>query len=107
MTPERLQSILTQTRQGLERLYGERLAGLVLYGSQARGDARPDSDIDLLILLQDPFDRSEERDRISMFVANLCLHYTIVISCTFATIQKYREYESGFFRNIRREGISV
>ncbi len=30
-----------------------------LYGSQARGDARPDSDIDLLILLPDSYNGSE------------------------------------------------
>jgi predicted nucleotidyltransferase len=33
---------------------------VVLFGSRARGDARPDSDIDLLVILRDGFRRSAE-----------------------------------------------
>ncbi len=33
-----------------ERYYGERLVSMVVYGSVARGEMRPDSDIDLLIV---------------------------------------------------------
>jgi hypothetical protein len=38
-TPEQLQDILSELRQGLEALYEDRLEGLYLYGSYARGDA--------------------------------------------------------------------
>jgi predicted nucleotidyltransferase len=36
---ENLKTILAKLRQRLEALYGERLVRLVLFGSQARGDA--------------------------------------------------------------------
>jgi uncharacterized protein len=35
---------------------GEKLEAVILYGSQARGDARPDSDIDILVVLKGKFD---------------------------------------------------
>ena len=42
-------------------LLGDRLVGLVLYGSYARGTARPESDLDLFLLAEglpeDPFER--------------------------------------------------
>ena len=44
----------------MRSLYGTRLAGLVLYGSQAWGEAGDDSDIDVLVLLEGPVDRMAE-----------------------------------------------
>ncbi|NER03673.1 MAG: nucleotidyltransferase domain-containing protein [Okeania sp. SIO3C4] len=102
-----LKEIIAKTRLGLENIYGERLEKLVLFGSQARGDARQDSDIDLLIVLKNPFDYSTESDRISYLIADICLEHTVVINSVFATLQKYQEYDGGLFRNIRQEGIPV
>jgi len=39
---EKLTAILAELHHYLETLYSERLVKMVLYGSQARGDARPD-----------------------------------------------------------------
>jgi predicted nucleotidyltransferase len=52
MSDQRLKMILAEVRQAMEALYGERLAGLVLFGSWARRDAAPGSDIDLLVVLK-------------------------------------------------------
>jgi predicted nucleotidyltransferase len=37
----------------LRRLYGDRLSSVLLFGSWARGDAHPESDIDLLVVLDE------------------------------------------------------
>lgn len=48
---DRLQTILAELRRRLQALYGPRLVRLVLFVSQARGDAEPGSDIDVLVVL--------------------------------------------------------
>ena len=55
MLPDR-DRVMREIRRRLESAYGARLRGIVLYGSEARGDAGPDSDIDLLVLLEGPVD---------------------------------------------------
>lgn len=44
--------VLRRAKEGLQRIYGDRLAGVILYGSRARGDNRPDSDYDILALVE-------------------------------------------------------
>ncbi|NEQ40186.1 MAG: nucleotidyltransferase domain-containing protein [Okeania sp. SIO3I5] len=106
-TNPQLQEITAQTRQGLEKIYGEQLEKLVLFGSQARGDARLDSDIDILIILKNSFDYSQESDRISFLIADICLEYNVLISCAFATSEQFQHHNSRFFRNVRAEGITL
>jgi len=46
--PQAIRGILQEVKAKLEAIYGERLRGIVLFGSWARGDATDGSDIDLL-----------------------------------------------------------
>jgi predicted nucleotidyltransferase len=52
MRAARLDQILREFRDGLDRIYGSRLVRVVLFGSQARDKAEPDSDIDVMLVLQ-------------------------------------------------------
>ena len=49
--------ILTRLRAALNAAFGERIERVVLFGSRARGDARPDSDYDVALFLYDLADR--------------------------------------------------
>jgi len=42
---DRLSDLLNELKARLVELYGQRLFALILFGSQARGEATPDSDI--------------------------------------------------------------
>jgi uncharacterized protein len=57
--------ILIRFRHALDEAYGVRLERVVLYGSRARGDARPDSDYDVAVFLRDMPDRSLELNRLA------------------------------------------
>src|SRR5712691_2261832 len=45
--------VLNRFRAALNEAYGERIERVVLFGSRARGDARPDSDYDVAVFLKD------------------------------------------------------
>jgi uncharacterized protein len=57
--------VLIRFRAALDEVYGNRLDQAVLFGSRARGGARPDSDYDVAIFLHDMPDRWRELDRLS------------------------------------------
>jgi predicted nucleotidyltransferase len=48
-----IESIVRDFKVALQGLYGDRLQEVVLYGSYARGDYDEESDIDLMIILND------------------------------------------------------
>jgi predicted nucleotidyltransferase len=100
-------AILSQLQQYLKKLYAQRLIDVVLFGSYARGDGVPGSDIDVMIVLQAPVNPGTEIARVSDFTANLSLQHNIVISCTFVSAERFRSERSPLLLNIRREGIRI
>jgi len=57
---QNLEQVFSALRRACEEVYGERLTALVIFGSAGRGTARPDSDVDLLIVA-DPLPRGRSR----------------------------------------------
>ena len=102
-----VKQILAELRRGLEAVYGDRLVQLVLYGSRARGDARPDSDIDVLLVLKGPVESGEEISRCSEFRAALCLEHNVVISLLNISEERFGREQSPLLLNVRREGVAV
>lgn len=100
-----LKPILNHLKQNLVDIYGERLLHLTLFGSQARGDAEPESDIDVLVVLKPPVNPGEEIKRTGRAIANLSLHYDVVISCLFMDEIHYQTRNGSLLRNIRKEGV--
>jgi uncharacterized protein len=107
MDVERLNAVLREFREGLERIYGERLVRLVLFGSQARKDAKPDSDIDVIVVLRGAVRAGEEIERTSFLKADICVKHGVLVSCVYMSDDRFRHEQSPLMVNVRREGILV
>jgi len=80
----------------------------LLFGSQARGDARIDSDWDILILLDKPKLEGTDYDNISYPLRELGWSVKECINPVMYTLKDWMKYSfSPFFHNIKEEGIEL
>lgn len=97
---------LTRFRAALAEIYGDRLAGVVLYGSRARGDERPDSDYDIAVFLHDLPDRGREMRRLADLETEILYDTDAVINALPLPADARRE-QTGFMHELRRDGLDL
>ena len=79
----------------------------ILYGSEARGDARPDSDIDLLVLVDKDKLTYDDKDSIIAPFYDIELESGIIISTLILPRKEWesRPFLTPFQYNVNKEGI--
>ncbi len=98
--------VLSRFRAALEEIYGERIERVVLFGSRARGDARPDSDYDVAVFLKDLDGFGKEARRIAEIEADILTETGVVINTMPLQAGSYRD-RTGLMRELRRDGLDL
>ena len=102
-----IHNLLNELKTGLGPLYGNRLHGVYLYGSHARGEAGRESDVDILIVLDAIPSYTAEVDRTSALVASLSLKYGVSVSRVFVTRRDWQQGQTPFLLNAREEAVAA
>jgi predicted nucleotidyltransferase len=103
----RIKAILEEFREEIEKLYGERLKSIILYGSWARDDATEESDIDLLVVLKGQVIPGKEIDRMIDIITDINLKYGVLVSVCPISEEDYSTVNSPLLLNVRKEGIAA
>jgi predicted nucleotidyltransferase len=99
--------IIELCKRVLKEYYGSQFEGLLLYGSMARNQASRGSDIDLLVLLDQPFDYFEELHQIVEMLYPVQLESEWLISAKPAAVREYERGRIQLYRNAKKEGVLV
>ena len=105
---EKDQLALKKFKEAVTKALGDEFVELTLFGSKARGDAREDSDIDVLVITNSGNWRL--RDVVYRIVNNILLDDDINISPKVIGKEDYKRlYEKGypFVKNVIRDGIVI
>lgn len=103
MPETKIEELLAKLRRGLEHLYGERLTGVYLFGSHARAEATPESDVDILIVLDEVTDYGQEIEHTGYLISELSLDYDVSISRVFVSSSAWQHRDSPFLANVREQ----
>jgi len=101
-------SVLRQFKTAVEQVLGSQLIELKLFGSKARGDDRPDSDIDVLVIVTD--DDWHICDKVYDIATDIFLQTDIYISpktISKSRLEQLQKEGTSFLRNISRDAIAV
>lgn len=105
---EKIHRIAAELATRLRALLGDRLVEVRLYGSWARGDAAPDSDVDLAVLVQkaDPATWQTVQEE----AARLSLEHDLVLSVHLLSQEEWEDLQrlqTLYARRLEEEGISL
>ena len=97
--------LLNEIKTRLREVHGDRLRGVVLYGSEARGEGQAESDIDVLVLLEGPINYGGDLEANLRALHPLALQIGRRISAKPIAAREYDEVECPLYERAHQEGI--
>ncbi len=107
-TNKKIRNIVYEIKKYLINRYGEScIKDVIFYGSHARGEAREDSDIDVLVVVDNSMDPMEVRKSLSEMILDILLNDGELVSVVVVGEDFFENYKSPFIINVKREGIKI
>lgn len=103
----KLQETLRWATASLREIYGDRLKRLMLFGSRARGDANPESDVDVLVVLEGPISSYEEAKRTSRVATQAAAYRGAVLSFIHMSAEEFSGGQRPLVQSVKEEGINL
>jgi len=94
-----------EVKSRLRAVYGDRLKGVVLYGSEVTGQGGADSDLDVMVLLDGPIHLWEDISRCVDATYPLSLEIGRPIHATPVDAAEYEKGDFALYRSAKAEGI--
>lgn len=100
--------MLAEVNSRAKNYYGNRLNKLILYGSYARGEQKPESDVDIVVVLNDEAINSyKEVLDFGHKIYSVGWKYGYLVMIKPTTIHKLFTSQLPFYKNVRKEGIEI
>ena len=96
-----------EIRSRLEAVFRDRLQRVLLFGSEARGEAREDSDVDLLVLLAGPVQLGKDLETIVEALYPLQMELDSPIHALPVPAETFEAGEYSLYREVKREGVAL
>jgi predicted nucleotidyltransferase len=104
---ERISRLMRELKEALRQVYGENLRAVYLFGSYARGQEDPESDVDVAIVLKDFTDYWQEVQRTGAIIAALALKYGVSVSPVRVREADWLQGDAPFLNGLRKDCVLV
>jgi predicted nucleotidyltransferase len=98
--------LLSDSYSALKKIYNSRLSKVILFGSYSRGEQTNESDLDLLVVLNDDsLSAAKEIRFMNATLFPISLKYDVPISAHPVSAVRFESEPSFFYSRIKMEGI--
>jgi predicted nucleotidyltransferase len=102
-----MKTILMAIKKYLIDLFGSGIKQVILYGSYAREEATVDSDVDVLVVVDDELNPLEVEESFDGLLFEILIEEGELVSVMAVPESTFRAYNSPFLLNVKEEGIPV
>ncbi|OQX96380.1 MAG: hypothetical protein B6I20_14505 [Bacteroidetes bacterium 4572_117] len=102
-----IKPLIETLKNKLQKLYGDNMLQIILFGSYAHGNVHDESDIDLLLILNKMKSPYHENVFMNEVVSDFSLASEIYFSVIATTKKQFNFMKNPLYQNINKEGIII